>query len=152
MIKNLTMDELFPLICEALSSGASISFIPNGTSMLPFIRPGRDSVTLSPLPETLSFGDIVLYRRSSGQNIMHRIIGKDKEGYIFCGDNQVTSEKGISRDMMTAIVSSVCRDGETVDLENDKDYLSYKKRTVLKKRVQCFVTHCKGAVKKLLGK
>lgn len=151
MIKNLAMHELLPLIKDTLSSGGSITFIPNGTSMLPFIRPGVDSVTLSPLPDELFPGDIVFYRRASGQNVMHRIIGRDKTGYIFCGDNQVTAEKGITRDMMTAIVTSVCRDGENINLENNKVYLRYKKRTVAKKRLLCFLTRGKRTIKKLLG-
>ena len=134
MIKNLPMDELFPLIKEALLKGSEFSFIPNGTSMLPLIRGG----------------DIILYCRPSGQKVMHRVIGKTGAGYIFCGDNQSARERGVTREDMAAIVTHITRDGKTVDLENDRDYLRYKKRTVHKKRILCRITEIKRATKKLL--
>lgn len=151
MIKNLPMDELFPLIKEALSKGSGFSFIPNGTSMLPLIRGGVDSVRLEALPGTVRVGDIILYERENGQKVMHRVIGKGHGGFIFCGDNQAVAEKGVTRAMMAAIVVSVTRDGVTVDLENDRGYIRYKKRTVRKKRVLCFISRGKRAIKQLLG-
>ena len=150
MIKNLPMDELFPLIKEALLKGSEFSFIPNGTSMLPLIRGGVDTVRLSKLPDTVRIGDIILYCRPSGQKVMHRVIGKTGSGYIFCGDNQSAAERGVTREDMAAIVTHITRDGKTVDLENDRDYLRYKKRTVHKKRILCRITEIKRATKKLL--
>lgn len=150
MIKNLPMDELFPLIKEALLKGSEFSFIPNGTSMLPLIRGGVDTVRLSKLPDTVRIGDIILYCRPSGQKVMHRVIGKTGTGYIFCGDNQSARERGVTREDMAAIVTHITRDGKTVDLENDRDYLRYKKRTVRKKRILCRITEIKRSTKKLL--
>lgn len=150
MIKNLPMDELFPLIKEALLKGSEFSFIPNGTSMLPLIRGGVDTVRLSKLPDTVRIGDIILYCRPSGQKVMHRVIGKTGAGYIFCGDNQSAAERGVTREDMAAIVTHITRDGKTVDLENDRDYLRYKKRTVRKKRILCRITEIKRSTKKLL--
>lgn len=150
MIKNLPMDELFPLIKEALLKGSEFSFIPNGTSMLPLIRGGVDTVRLSKLPDTVRIGDIILYCRPSGQKVMHRVIGKTGAGYIFCGDNQSARERGVTREDMAAIVTHITRGGKTVDLENDRDYLRYKKRTVHKKRILCRITEIKRATKKLL--
>ena len=40
-------------IREKLAKGQSVTFKPGGTSMLPTFRPNRDTVILSPLPETL---------------------------------------------------------------------------------------------------
>lgn len=61
------MEEIVPLIEEALSAGQSVRLSPTGISMLPMLRQGIDSVVLSPVPETLRKYDLPLYRRENGK-------------------------------------------------------------------------------------
>ncbi len=107
------LEELLPMMEETLARGQRIRLSPNGTSMLPLLRQGRDSVTLSPLPEKLKKFDIVLYKRENGQFVLHRII-KTGETYTCLGDNQFVSEPGLGRGQMIALVTEVCRDGKQV--------------------------------------
>ena len=60
------LDDLMPLIRERLDAGQRVKFSPRGVSMLPMLRQGIDTVTLSPLPEKLKKYDLPLYRRTDG--------------------------------------------------------------------------------------
>ena len=67
--KQVKLDELMPFITEQLNEGKSVTFSPRGTSMLPLLKEGRDSVTLSKPVGRLKKYDIPLYRRKNGQYV-----------------------------------------------------------------------------------
>jgi len=106
-----------PLICEQLAAGKSVSFSPRGTSMLPMLRQGRDSVELSALPERLNKYDLPLYRRENGQYVLHRIV-KTGERYTCIGDNQFEYETGLEHSRMIALVTAFTRDGKRIEVTN----------------------------------
>ena len=81
--------------------------------MLPTIKEGRDKVTLSPAPEKLKRGDIAFYKRENGQFVLHRVV-KVRGGYVFCGDNQYSLERGIKKEQIIAICSHINRNGKNV--------------------------------------
>ena len=108
--RTACLEELMPLIRERLASGQRVKFSPRGVSMLPMLRQGRDTVTLSPLPETLKKYDLPLYRRANGQYVLHRIV-KVGETYTCVGDNQFVYETGLEHGQMIALVSGFARDG-----------------------------------------
>ena len=68
--KEFSMEEMYPLLREVIDSGGEFRLYPRGTSMLPLIRQGKDSVALV-RPEALSRHDICLYRRGNGQFVLH---------------------------------------------------------------------------------
>lgn len=140
---SIGMRDMLPLIKETLIVGGSFEFIPNGESMLPLIRGGKDSVTLSPLPEKLSSGDIILYERENGQAVLHRVIWERKGEFYFCGDHQACAERGIRRETMVGIVSEIKKDGRTISVREDAEYKKYVKRTLLKKRILCVLSSFK---------
>lgn len=105
------MEDIMPLIWEALKSGRSVTFSPRGISMLPMIRQGIDTVTLSPLPEKLKKYDIPLYERRPGKYVLHRIV-KAGETYTCIGDNQYAFEKGIRHGQMIGVVTAFTRGGK----------------------------------------
>lgn len=110
---DIRLEDAIPIIKEKLSSGGSVAFSPRGTSMLPFLVEGRDSVTLSSPPEKIRKYDVVLYRRSNGQYVLHRVISV-RAGQISCiGDNQFAIEKGIYPDQVIAVCSSFTRKGRS---------------------------------------
>lgn len=102
------MEEVVPLIRESLASGQSVRMHPYGTSMLPMIRQGIDSVVLSPVPENLKRFDIPLYRRENGKYILHRIISGENL-YTCRGDNQFIDETGILQNQIIAVVTGFYR-------------------------------------------
>lgn len=113
--KFMQLDDLMPLIREQLAQGSSVTFSPRGTSMLPMLRQGRDSVVLSPLPERLSKYDLPLYQRDNGQYVLHRIVAVG-DTYTCLGDNQFQPEPGIRREQMIALVTAFTRDGKRVEV------------------------------------
>ena len=114
--RQLPLEQLMPLIRERLAAGKNVKFLPRGTSMLPLIRQGEDSVVLSPLPEKLKKYDIPLYQRSDGSYVLHRIV-KVGDTYTCIGDNQFQLEPGLRREQMIAVVTAVIRDGETIRVD-----------------------------------
>ena len=64
----------------------------SGISMLPCIRPQKDILHLIRPEGTVETSEVILYRRKNGSYILHRVIGKDTEGYILCGDHQWSME------------------------------------------------------------
>lgn len=102
------LDNLMPLFRERLAAGQRVRFSPRGISMLPMLRQGIDTVTLSPLPETLRKYDLPLYRRDDGHYVLHRIV-KTGQTYTCIGDNQFVYEPGLRRDQMIALVTAFSR-------------------------------------------
>lgn len=105
------MEELMPLMKECLANGQSVIFSPHGISMLPMIRQGKDSVCLSPPITPLKKYDIILYQRTNGKYILHRIVGVG-DTYTCIGDNQFVFEKGIEREQVIAVCTSFTRGGK----------------------------------------
>ncbi len=150
MNKQIPLKELEPLIRETLKKGGTFPIIPKGQSMLPLLRPGVDEVLLSPLPEEVLKGDIILYKREDGSFVLHRVMGKKGALYTFCGDNQTVFEKGLKKEQMIAIVLEITRDGEKINLTENKEYLSYKKKLLNKKKLDNFLLRVKIKIKKAL--
>ena len=107
------LEDLLPLIQEGLDSGKRVRFAPTGTSMMPMLRQGIDNVVLSPVPEKLKKYDLPLYRRSSGQFVLHRIIAVG-ETYTCMGDNQFEPEPGLHHEQMIGLVTAFTRGSKQI--------------------------------------
>ena len=114
-IKQVRLDDLMPLIREQLNQGKTVCFSPMGTSMLPMLRQGIDTVTLSSPPERLRKYDLPLYQRDDGKYILHRVVGVG-ETYTCLGDNQFTLEYGVRQDQIIALVTSFSRSGREISV------------------------------------
>lgn len=108
--KTYQLNDLMPLIREQLAAGKRVRFSPNGTSMLPMLRQGRDSIILSPLPEKLHKYDLPLYQRENGQYVLHRVV-QVQDTYTCMGDHQFEPEPGLRHGQMIGVVSAFTRDG-----------------------------------------
>ncbi len=92
-----------------LESGGEFRMYPKGTSMLPLIVQGRDSVVLIRPENKPVRGDIIFYLRENGQYVLHRIVDVEDGMYVLCGDNQVSLEPGIREEQVIGVVKSVFR-------------------------------------------
>ena len=108
--RNIKLRDAMPLIKETLAEGGTVTFSPRGTSMLPMLREGRDTITLSPAPNKLKKYDIPFYQRENGQYVLHRIV-KNGDTYTCVGDNQFVYEKGVKREQIIALCTSFTRNG-----------------------------------------
>ena len=110
---SLSLGEAVPLIEQVVSGGGVFSLKAQGVSMQPTIRGGSDIMKLGKL-DTPEKHDIVLYRRSGGEYVLHRIVGSCGEGYVLCGDSQITLERGVLRQDMLARLIAIEREGRVI--------------------------------------
>ena len=95
-----------------LDDTAAVPLAVSGSSMTPFLAPGRDLVYLSKLTALPERGDMVLYRRDNGRYVLHRVLSVDGDSYTMLGDAQTLPERGIRRDQILAVVTAVRRKGK----------------------------------------
>lgn len=97
-----------------------------GDSMMPMLRQNKDAVKIIPAVSVLKKLDLPLYKRPTGQYVLHRIIAVKDGYYITCGDNRFFKEK-IPFDWVVGVMESFLRDGQEIQATDPK-YLSYVKR------------------------
>lgn len=112
MSEPIHLSDYEELIREVLSSGGEFRLYPHGTSMLPLLRQGVDSVALRSLGRPPRKYDILFYQRKDGSYILHRVKEVTPEGLILWGDNHTMLEYGVTEDMIIGYAARIFR-GET---------------------------------------
>ena len=88
-----------------------------GDSMFPLIQP-RDLLVIKKWDGTpLKKYDIPLYKRDSGQYVLHRVIKVRRNDYVLCGDNRRWKETGITDKHILGVLTAIIRDGKTLPLD-----------------------------------
>ncbi len=113
--REYRLEEFAGPIGSVLESGGEFRFMPRGTSMLPYLREGRDVVAIVRIEGAIKKHDIVLYRRKNGKYVLHRVVGLEALGYVMCGDNQIMPERGISGEQIIGKVAVVYRGGKPIE-------------------------------------
>jgi hypothetical protein len=145
--KEVGLDDVMQIIAEKLEAGGSVTFNPKGTSMLPMLRDGDDTVVLSKPKGRLHLFDLPLYRRKDGSYVLHRVVNFGSDGsYTMCGDNQFAVEKGITDDDVIGVVTAFYRKGKPYTVD------SMKYRKPLRKVIASTVSRSKNAFSKLKTK
>lgn len=112
-------------IADYLKQNGTLTYTFRGTSMYPLLKQGRDLFTVvSKTSERCNKYDVVLYRRSGHQYILHRIIEVRGNDYVIQGDNCIAKEYGIRDEDIIGIMTSFQHKGKTYDVA-DKRYLLY---------------------------
>jgi len=146
--KDLRLEQLMPLIQEQLAAGHSVRFSPRGTSMLPMLRQGIDSVVLSPVPQKLKKYDLPLYQRKGGQFVLHRIVAAG-DTYTCIGDNQFELEHGLEHGQILALVTAFYR-GEACYSVTDWRYRIYCRFWHYSRPLRHLWRRIKGVLRRLL--
>lgn len=125
------------LIREVLASGGEFRLYPHGTSMLPLIRQGRDSVALRRLDRPAQALDILFYQRDDGSFILHRVKEVTSEGFVLWGDNQIMLEYGVRDDQIIGYAARVFHGEREVDFQSlsYRAYLWLWKKPVLRRMI-----------------
>ncbi len=104
---------------QELARSGRLVYTNVGTSMLPMLRPRRDLLIVEPRPQgRCKRYDVVLYKRPTGQYVLHRILKVRKEDYVLCGDNRAIAEPGVQEDWIFGILTGFVRDGKTLSVNN----------------------------------
>ena len=100
---------------KALAIDESVIFAPTGSSMLPFIKQGRDLIVLRKKKpnESIKPFQIVLYQRYDGSIVLHRVLIAKKTKCWIVGDNSVQGEY-VENSRILGILSEIRRKNRQV--------------------------------------
>ena len=111
-VKLISPEQGMEQLLELLEETREIPLVITGSSMTPFLVPGRDTVYLSKPADPLRRGDIVFYRRDNGGFVLHRILRLEEECFTMLGDAQTIPEPGIRPEQIRAVATAVRRKGK----------------------------------------
>lgn len=110
--KKVDTTELVSALKELVEAGHEVSLTISGRSMTPFLAHERDRIFFSTPNPPLRRGDMVFFRRTNGQYVMHRICKVRPEGCYLVGDGQTEVEGPILPGQIFARVNRVERKGK----------------------------------------
>ena len=97
---------------EILTRDGRLVYTNVGDSMWPLIREGRDLLVIERPNGRLKRYDVPLYRRDSGQYVLHRVLRVRENDYVICGDNRWHRETGIADRHILGVLTAIIRDGK----------------------------------------
>lgn len=109
---------------EQLDKYGKLIYTNVGDSMMPLIRQDKDLLIIEKPKGRLKKYDVPLYRRDSGQYVLHRILEVRKNDYVICGDNRWTKEYGITDRHIIGVLTGIVRNGKTIPA-TDRKYQLY---------------------------
>ena len=109
---------------EQIACHGRLIYTNKGNSMAPLIQQGRDLLVIERAQGRLKKYDVPLYRRDSGQYVLHRILKVRKNDYVMCGDNRYKKEFGVSDSQIIGVLTTIIRNGRELSV-NDKQYRIY---------------------------
>ena len=99
---------------DALTRDGRLVYTCVGNSMLPLLRQKRDLIIIEKNVGRLKKYDVPLYKRDSGQYVLHRIVKVLADGYVLCGDNQWRREFGVTDGQIIGVLTSFVRNGREI--------------------------------------
>lgn len=103
---------------DILNEKGELIYSNVGDSMFPLIQP-RDLLVIKKWDgNPLKKFDIPLYKRDSGQYVLHRVIKVRKNDYVLCGDNRRLKETGITDRHILGVLTAIIRGGKTLPLDS----------------------------------
>ena len=115
VLRKFNTTEYIDMLCTLVDGGAKCALPVSGCSMSPFLAGGRDSVCIEAPHGGIKRGDIVLYRRASGQYVLHRCLRVLPDGsFDAVGDAQTEVERAIPGESVCAVACSAVRRGREI--------------------------------------
>lgn len=112
---------LAPVIQDVVESGGVFPLVVTGRSMTPTMHPQRDKVFLvSPKKRLPKKKEIVLFKRDDDTYVLHRIIGKDKDGRLKINGDAQNWTEWIRQEQIIAVVDAVERKGKKFSSDSPK--------------------------------
>lgn len=109
---------------EEIRRNGKIIYTNVGDSMMPLIKQGRDVLVISRAEGRLKRYDVPLYKRDSGQYVLHRILKVRENDYVICGDNRCNIEYGITDKHIIGVLTGIIRNGREISV-TDRKYRIY---------------------------
>lgn len=135
---------------EEIQQRGRLIYTNVGDSMLPLIRQGKDLLIISKVEGRLKKYEVPLYKRDSGQYVLHRILKVRDQDYVICGDNRYQKEYGITDRHIIGVLTGIVRDGKEISVDCIK-YKLYVHLWCDFFYVRAFVLRMKHFLKKRFG-
>ncbi|MBE6733801.1 MAG: hypothetical protein E7563_00460 [Ruminococcaceae bacterium] len=116
-VRVIDTESFLSVLCELAQEGRTVSTVVSGGSMLPFLSGNRDVVYLEKPKRKLRKGDVVLFRRTNGDFVLHRIKKIKNEDFYLIGDRQYAVEGPVKREQISAIMTGAKRKGKEIQAE-----------------------------------
>ena len=133
---------------EQLAKNGKLIYTNKGDSMMPLIKQGSDLLIIEPVHGRLKKYDVPLYKRDSGQYVLHRILKVRKNDYVICGDNRWIKEYGICDRHIIGVLTAVVRNGKEVSV-HDRKYKLYVHLWCDFFPVRAFIVHVVSKLKRM---
>ena len=105
----MTDKEIINEVVRLVDEGVNVKLPVSGSSMLPFIVGGRDSVILRKA-EHIAVGEIVLAWVEGHRYVLHRVIRIDDFSVTLMGDGNLVGTELCTLDDIKALATHVIRD------------------------------------------
>ena len=105
---------------EEISKTGKLIYTSVGNSMMPIIRENCDILIIEKVSGRLKKYDIPLYKRASGQYVLHRILKIRKDSYVTCGYNRWKKEYDITDDNIIGVLTGIVRNGKKISVSDIK--------------------------------
>ena len=126
---------------DILEKQKSVAFSPNGVSMWPFIKNHKNTVVIKKVEREIEIYDVIFYELENGREVLHRVIGKQGEDFIVCGDGLFNTEL-VKKDSVFGIMDCYYKRKKFIGARNpkylkrvSKYYANAKKR---RRRIKCY--------------
>lgn len=135
---------------QVIQRDGRLIYTNKGDSMMPLIKQDRDLLVISKKPEhRLKKYDVALYKRDSGQYVLHRVLKVRKHDYIICGDNRWKKEYGITDRHIIGVLTAVIRKNKEISV-NDLRYKVYVHLWCDLFPVRAFIVHVINKLKRMI--
>ncbi len=109
---------------EQLEKDGFVLELSVGTSMEPLLKQRQEQLLITKAIPPFRNNQIVLYKRQSGQYLLHRIVKTTPDYYITRGDNRFINEK-VYETQIIGTLSGFYRGEKFVDCEKNSLYKIY---------------------------
>jgi hypothetical protein len=131
-------------ISRLVNEGTQVTFVPKGSSMLPFIRGERDSVVLIK-DDNIKPLDIVLAKVGSSY-VIHRVQAIDKDRLTLMGDGNLCGTEHCNRNDVLAKIVKIIKDGRQIDCTSE----SHRRKALIWKRLLPVRRYLLGIYRRIL--
>ena len=112
-------------IAEQLLRDGYVLTCSMGNSMRPMLTQRTEQLLIEKLTAEPSTNDVVLYRRSSGQYVLHRIVRCRKDLFLIRGDNCYGKPEKVSPQRIIGILKGFYRGKRYISCEKSIAYRVY---------------------------
>ena len=128
---------------ELLEKQGKFVWRTSGRSMRPLIRQGKDLVVIRKPQGRLKKYDVALYRRQTGNYVLHRVVRVLPDGYIIRGDNCFCDETDITDAQIVGVLTQFQRRGKQISTDAP-GYRLYARLWVFSYPLRVFLHMTKG--------